>query len=66
VSARQFGWVAAWTTGLASTIAAASAVWLLLTEPIALATAAGGGGLAVVNAVLAAIEAGVVRTLGIF
>ena len=65
MSARQFGWLAAWTTGLVSFIVAAAAVWLVLAEPIVLARAAGGGdGLTVLNAMLATLEAGVLRVFG--
>jgi hypothetical protein len=65
MSARQFGWLAAWTTGLVSVIVAAAAVWLVLTEPIVLARATGGGdGLAVLNAMLATLQAGVLRAFG--
>lgn len=64
MSARQFGWLAAWTTGLLSLIVAAAAVWLVLTEPIALARAAGGDRLAVLNAMLATLQAGVLRLFG--
>ena len=61
MSARQFGWLAAWTTSLVSLVVASAAVWLVIAEPMALAKAAGGGGLAVLNAMLAAVEAGVLH-----
>ncbi|HEY7171815.1 MAG TPA: hypothetical protein VH417_13280 [Vicinamibacterales bacterium] len=64
MSARQFGWLAAWTTGLVSFIVAAAAVWLVLAEPIAIARAAGGGDGGMLNAVLATLEAGVLRVIG--
>jgi hypothetical protein len=61
MSVRQFGWLAAWTTGLVSLLVAAAAVWLVVAEPIALAQAAGGGGLAVLHAMLATLQAGVLH-----
>jgi small neutral amino acid transporter SnatA (MarC family) len=64
MSVRQFGWLAAWTTGLVSLVAAWAAVWLVLIEPTAIARAAGDGGLAVLNAMLATLEAGVLRVFG--
>ena len=66
MSVRQFGWLAAWTTGLVSLFVAAAAVWLVLAEPIALARAAGGGdGMAVLNAMLATLQAGVLRAFSV-
>jgi hypothetical protein len=64
MSVRQFGWLAAWTTGLVSLVVASAAVWLVLIEPTAIARAAAGGGLAVLNAMLATLEAGVLRVFG--